>query len=71
MKKKIIRKILKLLTFGGIAALFSTIALGLILCAIWLFAYIPSATGYFAVLLFALALIATAATLYKSNTQPQ
>jgi hypothetical protein len=64
MNKTIIRKIARLFAFGGIAALFSTIAVGLACCAVWLFCYIPAASGYFAVLLFALALLATAAALY-------
>lgn len=64
MKKAIVHKVLQFLSFGGIAALFSAIAIGLACCAAWLFCFIPSASGYFAVLLFALAAFAAAAALY-------
>lgn len=64
MKKEIIRNILKIFAFGGIAALFSTIAGGLAIGSLWLFFYIPSSTGYLAVLLFAFAVLALAAALH-------
>ena len=64
MKKAIIRDMLKLLAFGGVAALFSAIAGGLAAAAVWLFCYIPAAHGYLAVLLFAIAMVAAVAALY-------
>lgn len=60
MKKEITRTILKVFAFGGIAALFSGLAIALVCAAVYAFCMIPCASGYLAVALFVVALLAVA-----------
>lgn len=61
--KKVINNVLKVFAVGGAAMLLSAIAGGLAYLAIWLLCDIPTASGYIAVVWFALALLAAAAAL--------
>ena len=62
-KKTTTRAILKVFHFGVIAALFSGIEIELAYLAFMLFGMIPTACGYWAVALFALAMLAASAVI--------